>query len=112
MILQQTYQIGAWLLKGVKSEYKAITAASQAPRAARLNRASVSCRIPLWGQARELSDFKRHGTSCRATRWMDYCRSNRWDAEQMESSRANVTLRNPVKYPPEVSWQRGRRFVR
>jgi hypothetical protein len=46
--------------------------------------------------------------SCSATLWMDYCKSNRWDAAQMESLKANATLRRAVRDRVEVSLRRSR----
>jgi hypothetical protein len=44
-----------------------------------------------------------------ATLWMDYSKSNRWDAAQMESLQANVTLRKAVRDRVEASLRLGRR---
>jgi hypothetical protein len=46
--------------------------------------------------------------SCGATLWMDYCKSNRWDAGQMESLKSNATLRKAVRDRVEASLRRGR----
>ena len=44
-----------------------------------------------------------------ATLWMDYCKSNRWDVAQMESLKANATLRKGVRDRVETSLRQGRR---
>jgi hypothetical protein len=44
-----------------------------------------------------------------ATLWMDYCKSNRWDAAQMESLKENVARRKIVRERVETALRAGRR---
>lgn len=44
-----------------------------------------------------------------ATLWMDYCKSNHWDAAQMEGLKENVALRKTVSERVEAALRAGRR---
>jgi hypothetical protein len=44
-----------------------------------------------------------------ATLWMDYCKSNHWDAAQMEGLKENVALRKTVRERVEAALRAGRR---
>jgi hypothetical protein len=46
---------------------------------------------------------------CGATLWMDYSKSNRWDAAQKESLEENASLRKVVRERVDAALQRGRR---
>jgi hypothetical protein len=55
-------------------------------------------------------DYKSRVRSavCGATLWMDYSKSNRWDAAHMESLKENASLREAVRMRAEAALRRGR----
>jgi hypothetical protein len=50
--------------------------------------------------------------ACGATHWMDYSKSNRWDADQMESLKQNAPLRKAVRERVVAALQHGQRRSR